>query len=153
MLPNDNGKQHKTRQLDLFTGELDVGPPKKGNGRHIKLTREEVQLVKTIGMAHFPGSGPERTYCHQCKHCQDIDVFSGGRYYKPKEYSGAGNALPIQTRRNACVKAAELFDGIVQRGGISSNRPCKYSEPRQRGVDIETPTEPHGDGPEGASYE
>jgi hypothetical protein len=120
--------RHKPRQGDLFTGQFDVRPRKKVNGRHITLTGEEGEPAKAIGMAHFPGTGPERTYCHQCTHCQDIDVYRGGRYREPPDPSGKGNVMPVRTKRDACLKAAQLFDGIVQRGGIGSNRSCKYFE-------------------------
>ena len=120
----------KSRQGDLFTGEFAATRPKKGNGRHIRLARGEGEPVKAIGMAHFPGTGPERTYCHQCTHCQDIDVYRGGRYRKPPDPSGKGDPHPIRTQRNACLKAAELLDGIVQRGGIGANRSCRYFELR-----------------------
>jgi len=120
--------RHKPRQGDLFTGQFDVRPPKKGNGRHIRLTGEEGEPAKATGMAHFPGTGPEQTYCHQCKHCQDIDVYRSGRYRKPPDPSGKGDPHPIRTQRNACLKAAKLLDGIVQRGGIGANPSCKYFE-------------------------
>jgi hypothetical protein len=118
----------KSRQGDLFTGEFAATRPKKGNGRHIRLTRGEGEPVKAIGMAHFPGTGPERTYCRECKYCQDIDVYRGGSYRKPTHPFGADNVLPIRTERDACMKAAKLFDDIVQRGRIGSNRSCRYFE-------------------------
>jgi hypothetical protein len=120
----------KPRQGDLFAGEFNAKPPKRGDGHHIRLAREEGEPVKAIGMAHFPGTGPERTYCYQCTHCQDIPVYRGGRYRKPTNPSGQSDVLPIRTKRNACMKAAELFDGLVQRGGIGANRSCKYFEER-----------------------
>jgi hypothetical protein len=120
----------KPHQGDLFKGEFDAGPTRRGNGRHVRLTREEGEPVKAIGMAHFPGTGPDRTYCRECKYCQDIDVWRGGRYRKPPDSSGKGNVMPVRTKRNACLKAAELLDGIVQRGGIGANRSCKYFEAR-----------------------
>jgi hypothetical protein len=120
--------RHKPRQGDLFTGQIDVRPPKKGSGRHIPLTGEEGEPAEAIGMAHFPGTGPERTYCHQCTHCQDIDVYRDGRYRKPPASSRKGNVMPVRTKRNACLKAAKLLDGIVQRGGIGANPSCRYFE-------------------------
>ena len=122
--------KRKPSQGDLFTGEFAATRPKKGNGRHIKLTWGESEPVKAVGMAHFSGTGPERTYCRECKHCQDIDVYPGGRYRKPPDPSGKGDPHPIRTQRNACLKAAELLDGIVQRGGIGANRSCRYFELR-----------------------
>jgi hypothetical protein len=122
---NTIAKPRKSRQGDLFTGEFNVNPPKRGNGHHIKLAVAEGEPAKAIGMAHFPGTGPERTYCRECKYCQDIDVWRGGRYRAP---SGKSNPLPIRTQRNACWKAAKLLDGIVQRGGIGANPSCKYFE-------------------------
>jgi hypothetical protein len=128
--------RHKPRQGDSFTGQFDVRPPRKGNGRHVPLTGKEGEPTKAIGMAHFPGTGPERTYCRECKYCQDIDVFPGGRYRKPRHPSGADNVPPIRTKREACMKAAQLFDGIVQRGGIGFNRSCRHFEEKEapRGV-------------------
>jgi hypothetical protein len=120
--------KRKPSQGDLFTGEFAVRPPKKGNGRHIAPTGKEGEPAKAIGMAHFPGTGPERTYCHQCTHCQDIDVYRSGRYRKPPDPSGKGDPHPIRTQRNACLKAAKLLDGIVQRGGTGANPSCKYFE-------------------------
>jgi hypothetical protein len=119
--------KHKPRQGDLFTGEFNVNPPKRGNGHHIKLAVEVGEPTKVPGMAHFPGTGPERTYCRECKHCQEIDVYRGGRYRAP---SGKGDVMPVRTKRNACLKAAKLSDGIVQPGGIGANRSCKYFEVR-----------------------
>jgi|FEC22Drversion2_1045045.scaffolds.fasta_scaffold00665_24 hypothetical protein len=116
------------RQGDLFTREFNAKPPKRGSGHHIKLAVEVGQPTKVPGMAHFAGSGPKRTYCHQCKHCQDIDVYRGGRYRKPPNPSGNANVTPIRTKREACMKASQLFDGIVQRGGIGANPSCKYFE-------------------------
>jgi hypothetical protein len=126
----------KPHQGDLFKGEFDARPTRRGNGRHLRLTREEGEPVKAIGMAHFPGTGPEGTHCHECRHCQDIDVFPGGRYRKPKHPSGPDNVPPIRTKREACMKAAQLFDGIVQRGGIGFNRSCRHFEEKDapRGV-------------------
>jgi hypothetical protein len=120
--------KHKPRQGDLFTGEFNVNLPKRGNGHHIKLAVEEGEPTKAPGMAHFPGTGPKRTYCSECKHCQDIGVYRGGRYRKPPDPSGKGDPHPIRTQRNACLKAAKLLDGIVQRGGIGANPSCKYFE-------------------------
>ena len=123
-------EEGKPRQGDLFTGEFNAKLPKRGNGDHIRLAREEGEPVKAVGMAHFPGSGPERTYCYQCQHCQDIPVYRGGRYRAPPDPSGKGNVVPIRTKHDACMKAAKLFDGIVQRGSIGANRSCKYFEER-----------------------
>ncbi len=118
-------RPRRPAQGDLFTGEFKHKPPKRGNGRHIRFAREEGEPVKAIGMAHFPGTRPERTYCRECKYCQDIDVYRGGRYRAP---SVKGNPLPIRTQRNACWKAAKLLDGIVQRDGIGANPSCRYFE-------------------------
>ena len=120
----------RARQGDLFTGEFKEKPPKRGNGHHIKLAVEVGEPTKVPGMAHFPATGPKRTYCHQCTHCQDIDVYRGGRYRAPPVLSGKGNPPPIGTKRDACLKAAKLSDGIVQRGGIGGNPSCKYFEKR-----------------------
>jgi hypothetical protein len=144
--------RHKPRQGDLFTGQFDVTPPKKGNGHHIPLTGNEGEPAKAIGMAHFPGTGPERTYCRECKHCQDIDVYRGGRYRKPPDPSGKGDPHPIRTQRSACLRTAKLLDGIVQRGGIGANRSCKYFEARSLfGPQEEMPEATSTDSPLGAT--
>ncbi len=127
----------KPRQGDLFTGEFTVKPPKRGNGRHVKLAHDTGEPVKATGMAHFPGTGPKRTYCHQCAHCQDIDVYRGGRYRPPPNPPGRANISQIRTKRGACLKAAQFFDGIVQRAGIGANKSCKYFEKKS----VPTPQE------------
>src|SRR5882672_10150818 len=102
-------EEGKPRQGDLFTGEFNVSPPKTGNGHHIRLTQDRGEPVQAIGMAHFPGTGPDRTYCYECRHFQDIPVYRGGRYRKPPDPSGRGNVMPIRTKRDACMKAAKLL--------------------------------------------
>lgn len=127
--------KRKPSQGDLFTGEFAVKRPKKGRGSRVKLTGDEGEPAKATGMAHFPGTGPERTYRRECKHFQDIDVYRGGRYRKPLDPSGKGDVMPVRTKRNACLKAAKLSDGIVQCGGIGANRSCKYFIPKDGGPD------------------
>ena len=120
--------KHKPRQGDLFTGEFNINSPKGGNGHHIRFAEDHGEPVKAIGMAHFPGTGPERTYCYQCRNCQDIDVYRGGRYHQPPDPCRSRDRHPIRTQRNACSKAAKLLDGIAQRGTIGTNPSCKYFE-------------------------
>jgi hypothetical protein len=120
--------KRKSSQGDLFTGEFNIKSPKRGNGHHVRFAEAHGEPVKAIGMAHFPGTGPEGTYCYQCKNCQDIDVYRGGRYRKPPDPCRSGHRHRIRTQRNACSKAAKLLDDIVQRGGIGANPSCKYFE-------------------------
>ena len=122
----DLGKvRHKPRQGDLLTGEFSVKPPKRGKGDHVVL--KDGAGRKPIGMAYFPGTGPERTYCRECIHCQDLPVWRNGRYESEASSREDG---PRRVERESCKLAATLFDHVVQRGGIGNNRSCKYFEGR-----------------------
>lgn len=123
--------KRKAMQIDLLSGELVKGRPKAGNGRHIRLHREIGEPVANPGMAHFAGTGPAGKYCKDCEHCSDIDVFRGGRMRKPSDKPGEDVILPLRQERDACVKAAEMLDDMVQRGGIGANRACKYFKAKQ----------------------
>jgi hypothetical protein len=110
-------------QRDLFTGELITKKIKRGRGRHIKLKQGEDRVMTVVpGMAHFAGTGPERTYCFGCKFWGDLPVYKGGKYVANT------TAAPRRFELGACRKAADLFGGKVQRGGIGGNPSCKFFE-------------------------
>jgi hypothetical protein len=72
------GENSKPRQGDLFTGEFNANPPKRGNGYHIKLTAKEAEPTAVPGMADFAGGGPPNTYCRNCVHFgEEIAVQTG----------------------------------------------------------------------------
>lgn len=105
----------KPQQGDLLTGEYAVKPPKTGRGSHVRLHREVSEPPKAVGMAFFPGTGPDGKYCRDCEHCGDQLVKRAGRMVEFRE---------------ACAKAREMT-GTVETGGIGTNRACKYFEPRE----------------------
>lgn len=118
----------KPMQRDLFTGNL-VRPPKAGRGDHILLKQGDHEPVAIPGMAHFLGSGPEGKRCHQCTHCQDLPLW--GKNRTTPELAGQKETTPPKRiEKNACAKAAELYDGTVQKGGVQFNAACKYFDPR-----------------------
>lgn len=120
--------RRKPTQIDMFTGELVVKPPKRGNGLHVQLHRSPDEPVRAIGMAHFPGTGPNRKYCQDCAHFGDIEVYRGGRMRKPSSRPGEDAITPLRYEHGACRKAASMLDDVVQKGGIGANRSCKYFE-------------------------
>lgn len=115
--------RRKPLQRDLFTGELVTSKIRKGMGDHIKLTHgADRQLTAIPGMAHFAGTGPARKYCQDCAHCQDLPVYRGGKY------TSTTTAAPLRYETGACRKAADLYDGKVQKGGIGANAACMFFE-------------------------
>lgn len=61
----------KALQGDLLSGQWLSEPPKRGNGRHIRLKQDVDQRVVVPGMADFSGAGPAGTYCRDCVHLGD----------------------------------------------------------------------------------
>lgn len=116
-------------QIDMFTGNLVKTKPKAGksDGSHI-LLKDDDKPPAVPGMAHFAGTGPEGKRCFQCRHCGDLPAY-GKRGYMTRELAALSEkAQPRKVEENACRKAAEMFEGVVQRGGIHHNRACKYFE-------------------------
>jgi hypothetical protein len=118
----------KPMQRDLFTGNL-VRQPKSGRGDHIILKRPDDEPVVIPGMAHFAATGPDGKRCSHCTHCQDIKVW-GRDFISPDKAGLKDETAPRRVEVNACVKAAELYDGHAQKGGIQHNPACKYFEQR-----------------------
>jgi hypothetical protein len=112
------------RDVDMFTGEVVAKPPKRGSGNHIRL---HDQTPKPIGMAYFPGTGPEGKYCQDCTHFGDLEVWRNGRITPA---ASSRESDPRRIERDACEKAARMLEGIPQKGGIGPNRSCKYFEPK-----------------------
>src|SRR5262245_51649579 len=123
--------RRKPAQIDLLTGELVTKKPKAGSGHHIRLHSVAGEPSISPGMAQFAGTGPERTYCMDCAHCSDLEVYRGGRMRKPSSRPGEDVIVPLRVEKDACAKAARMLDDKVQKGGIGANRSCKYFEPRQ----------------------
>lgn len=119
----------KPMQRDMFTGNLVRNAPKAGRGDHILLKRPVDEPVAIPGMAHFAGTGPEGKRCSQCAHLGDLPCW-GKKNRTTRELAELNEeAQPRRFEVNACRKAAALFDGHVQRGGIQHNAACKYFEP------------------------
>lgn len=118
----------KPMQRDLFTGNL-VRPPKAGRGDHILLKRDDAEPVAIPGMAHFAATGPEGKRCRDCAHCRDMPMW-GKNKSSPALAGRKDTDEPKRIEKDACAKAAELYDGTVQRGGIQFNLSCKYFEQR-----------------------
>lgn len=120
--------RRKPMQRDLFAGNLVRSAPKAGKGDHVLLKRPDDEPVAVPGMAHFAGTGPEGKRCSQCLHCQDVSVW--GRDFTSPEKAGLKEGTPPRRIEfNACAKAADLYDGHAQKGGIQHNPACKYFEP------------------------
>jgi len=116
-------------QRDLFTGNLVRTKPKAERGDHVLLKRPDDEPVAIPGMAHFAGTGPEGKRCSHCSLCRDISVW-GRDFISADKASLKDGTPPRRVEVNACAKAAELYDGHVQKGGIQHNPACKYFEPR-----------------------
>lgn len=56
----------KPMQRDLFTGELVVKSPKRGNGHHVKLRHDGGDRAAVAGMASYAGEGPHDRRCRDC---------------------------------------------------------------------------------------
>jgi hypothetical protein len=50
-------------QRDLFTGEWEAKPPRRGNGSHVRLKRLDREMVAVAGMAAPLGEGPVGKFC------------------------------------------------------------------------------------------
>jgi hypothetical protein len=61
-------------QLDLFTGEWQDKPPKRGTGSHVRLKRFEDEKPAVAGMASFADEGPMGKYCKDCGYFGEIAV-------------------------------------------------------------------------------
>lgn len=119
--------KRKPMQIDMFTGNLVRTKPKTGkpDGSHVVLKDDDAPIA-IPGMAHFAGAGPEGKRCYQCDHCRDLPAF-GKKYVLTREQAGLNSdAQPRKIETNACRKAAMLFKGVVQRGGIHLSMACKY---------------------------
>lgn len=78
-------------------------------------------------MAHFAGSGPDGKRCYQCRFLEDISVW-GANKSSPSQAGQKDGTPPKRIQHNACRKACEMYDGIVQPGGIEYEAACKYFE-------------------------
>jgi hypothetical protein len=109
-------------QFDLLTGKPVLTRPKAGNGDHIRLHNPGPKPIPV--MAHWAGTGPEHKYCKDCGFFRDrLPIWRNGRL-SPAE--GSLEKEPKRYQRGACIKAAELYDGVVQPGGIALNSACRY---------------------------
>lgn len=113
-------------QRDMFTGNLVKGKPKIGRGNHILLKPLEGEQYAIPGMAHFAGTGPEGKRCSQCLFCRDLPYWGRGRWNDPLLCGKLADAPPTKIEKDVCSKAAELYDGIVQIGGIQFENACRY---------------------------
>lgn len=123
----------KPMQRDLFSGALVAKPPKAGRGQHVLLKHNEGDKYPVPGMAHFAGTGPEGSRCQQCHHLDNIKVWQRRGDVPHDTPQRAGYAAGKPHRRvetNACRKACEMYDGVVQPGGIDFESACKYFERR-----------------------
>lgn len=119
----------KPMQRDMFTGNLVKSKPRSGNGNHILLKGDDQDPPVIPGMAHFAGSGPDGKRCSECRHLGDLPCW-GRKARTTRELAELNeDAKPRRYELNACRKAADMFDGHVQKGGIQFNRACKYFEP------------------------
>lgn len=117
----------KPMQRDMFTGNLVKTKPRAGRGDHIVLKDVPGMPSAIPGMAHFAGTGPAGKRCRHCAHCRDIAVW-GRDFMSPSAAAQKDDTAARRIERNACAKAAELYDGHVQKGGIQMNEACKYFE-------------------------
>lgn len=124
----------KPMQRDMFTGNLVHKPPKAGRGGHLRLKNAPGDKYLVPGMAYFAGTGPEGKRCRHCKHLDDIKVWRGRGGQDCSTPELAGQKLNTPAKRieaDACRKACEMCEGIVQPGGIQFEAACKYFEPRE----------------------
>lgn len=67
----------KNLQGDLFTGEWQAKPPKRGNGSHVQLKEREGERAVVPGMASYAGQGPTGSYCRDCVYFGEVAVQTG----------------------------------------------------------------------------
>jgi hypothetical protein len=78
MTKNSKSKKPNALQGDLLSGHWQSEAPRRGSGRHIKLTSLEGEREAVPGMASFRGDGPSGTCCRDCDHfADDIAVQTG----------------------------------------------------------------------------
>lgn len=121
----------KPMQRDMFTGNLVKTKPKSGRGDHIILKDDGVGLAKVPGMAYFAGTGPAGKRCQHCKHLGDLPCFGRKRAITRGTAGLNDDAQPRRIEENACRLAAQMYEGVVQPGGIQFERACKYFEAAQ----------------------
>jgi hypothetical protein len=73
-LDADTAKGNDALQRDLFTGEWQAKPPKRGSGSHVRLKAFEGEKPVVAGMAAFAGEGPVGKYCKDCGHFGEVAV-------------------------------------------------------------------------------
>lgn len=113
--PRQGGEEHL--QGDLFTGEWQAKPPKRGNGSHIRLKPVDGEKPVVPGIASYAGEGPKGKYCEDCDYFGEVAV---QRTPDTIEKNPAGCALWAQRMRHAAP---------VPRRDIRLCPSCKYFEP------------------------
>jgi hypothetical protein len=121
-------------QRDLFTGNLMPNKIRSARGEgHILLKAAPDEKYPVPGMAHFAGTGPQGKRCQHCAHLGDLPYW-GRRRTSAALANQKEETAPKNVEVNACRKAAEMFEGFVQKGGIEFENACKYfEEPEQEG--------------------
>jgi hypothetical protein len=64
-------------QGDLFTGEWQTKPPKRGGGSHVRVKEQEGEKAIVPGMASYAGEGPAGSYCQDCVYFGEVAVQTG----------------------------------------------------------------------------
>ncbi|MFZ5783962.1 MAG: hypothetical protein ACOY4R_27505 [Pseudomonadota bacterium] len=124
--------RRKPVQIDLLTGNLAPKRIKIARGdAHIRLKSDGMEPTVVPGMAHFAGTGPSGRYCKDCALRGDLPVW-GRDFATPDKAGMAPDANPKRYEKGACRKAAELYDGHVQKGGLWAESACRYFEERQQ---------------------
>ena len=105
----------KPMQRDLLTGELVLKPPRRGNGRHIKLKTVEGERPRTLGMASWEGSGPEGKYCRDCANYGSVTIKRpDGKTIDKLEgaclqYARRTGRLPVGQKNISLCRSCDLF--------------------------------------------
>jgi hypothetical protein len=58
--------EQSLKQGELFMGEWQAEPPKRGTGSHVRLKALDGEKPAVPGMASYAGEGPVGTYCKDC---------------------------------------------------------------------------------------
>lgn len=122
--------RRKPVQIDLLTGNLAPKKIRVGRGDHIRLKPIPGEKSAIPGMAYFAGTGPTGKRCQHCRFLADIPVWGVNK--STPALAGKLDTTPSKRLEyNACRKACDMYEGVVQPGGIEFESACKYFEPKQ----------------------
>jgi hypothetical protein len=102
-------------QRDLFTGEWQAKPPKRGRSCHVRLTKLDGEKPAVPGMASYAGEGPAGARCRDCLHFGTVAVQAGVDVVEINRTGCAiyaqrmGHAAPTTRRDIGLCSACKLF--------------------------------------------